>query len=483
MRVILALAPAVIVLTVAGSADAKVRLVSVTSPVHPGEKATLVAHVSPAAKCSIVVHYKTGPSTVHDLSPKKSASGRVSWSWRVGRNATPGRWPITVSCGVAGILSTSLVVKYQTNRLRGASLATCTPSPCTTGTDQADTTLTYPDSDPVNGNTPKTVHNNFWINRPNNLSGQAPLLIIFGSSGDSDTLAFKTMAAANRFIIAYIPGTHLCGSHSGCQYGGPATNPDPLTIGAHTCGSRGTAPCDDAPWVKAVIQAMECSGAFPCENIDPKRVYVVGGSKGGTEADDVICDTTTSSLISAAVAVSTYFISPNTSNPSGVQTAAPYCPAILGTSNGYGGSAGLPANPNLSVMWIYGAYDSLVGCLGPNYNCLDVGQVDGKKRWNFSTPQNVGDAHPLPPATVAGSNVLIGHRLGCSGTPSINITYGTTNHLNKKIYTGCTNPNVAVAAMRVNAPPSGHSWNNLNTVDSFNSQQAAWDFLAAYGGK
>jgi len=100
--VVLALLPA--------TASAKVRLVSVTSPAHPGSYATLTARVSPNARCSIAVHYKSGDSVAQGLYSKNSSGGRVSWTWMVGTRTTPGRWGITVSCGRAGTLNTSFRV-------------------------------------------------------------------------------------------------------------------------------------------------------------------------------------------------------------------------------------------------------------------------------------------------------------------------------------------------------------------------------------
>jgi hypothetical protein len=97
-------------LVVATAADARVRLVSV-SVGHPGSDATLVASVSPARICAITVHYKSGPSRAKGLYPKRPVRGVVSWSWRVGTNTTPGRWPITIACGSAGTMRTSFVVR------------------------------------------------------------------------------------------------------------------------------------------------------------------------------------------------------------------------------------------------------------------------------------------------------------------------------------------------------------------------------------
>jgi hypothetical protein len=86
------------------------RLVHVTSPVEAGADATLTAHVAPAKRCTITVHYMSGPSVAQGLYPKRPRNGRVSWTWMVGTNTTGGRWPISVNCGTAGSFRTSFKV-------------------------------------------------------------------------------------------------------------------------------------------------------------------------------------------------------------------------------------------------------------------------------------------------------------------------------------------------------------------------------------
>jgi hypothetical protein len=85
---------------------ATTRLVYVTSPVSAGEHAILVARVRPARRCTITVHYMSGPSHARGLYAKRPVHRRVSWTWMVGTNTTPGRWPITVNCGSAGHFTT-----------------------------------------------------------------------------------------------------------------------------------------------------------------------------------------------------------------------------------------------------------------------------------------------------------------------------------------------------------------------------------------
>lgn len=75
-----------------------IQIISVSSPAPRNSTATLKAKVAPGATASIVVHYKSGPSTAAGLEPKKADSnGNVSWSWHVGGNTTLGSWRITVS--------------------------------------------------------------------------------------------------------------------------------------------------------------------------------------------------------------------------------------------------------------------------------------------------------------------------------------------------------------------------------------------------
>lgn len=116
MRFCLALPVAVAAAALAGTGTApaartSVRLISVTSPIAHGAYATLRARVSTSrVSCSITVYYKSGPSHAQGLYPHRPSGGRVSWTWKVGTRTTPGRWPITVSCGSAGSLHTSFRV-------------------------------------------------------------------------------------------------------------------------------------------------------------------------------------------------------------------------------------------------------------------------------------------------------------------------------------------------------------------------------------
>jgi hypothetical protein len=89
--------------------------ISITSPVSPGNEATITVYTAPNAKCRITVLYKSGPSKAQGLVPKSADSqGRVSWTWRVGMKTVPGTWPIEVNCSSVNLkerLRTSFVVR------------------------------------------------------------------------------------------------------------------------------------------------------------------------------------------------------------------------------------------------------------------------------------------------------------------------------------------------------------------------------------
>ena len=77
-------------------------IVSLTSPIPRGNKATLSAKTSPGTLYSIIVQYKSGPSSASGLEPKAAPEGNVSWTWTVGSRTTAGEWPIEISCGLDG---------------------------------------------------------------------------------------------------------------------------------------------------------------------------------------------------------------------------------------------------------------------------------------------------------------------------------------------------------------------------------------------
>jgi hypothetical protein len=75
------------------------------SGVTPGDYASLTAQTSPHAACSLVVTLPSGArSTSAGLGPATAdASGRVSWTWKIGTRTTPGMATATVSCPTGSV--------------------------------------------------------------------------------------------------------------------------------------------------------------------------------------------------------------------------------------------------------------------------------------------------------------------------------------------------------------------------------------------
>lgn len=63
------------------------------SPVQRGRRVTLVLRADPGAAVDLKVVYKSGLSQARYLGAATAdASGRVSWTWLVSGNTTPGEW-------------------------------------------------------------------------------------------------------------------------------------------------------------------------------------------------------------------------------------------------------------------------------------------------------------------------------------------------------------------------------------------------------
>jgi poly(3-hydroxybutyrate) depolymerase len=355
----------------------------------------------------------------------------------------------------------------------GGSTAVCSPSPCTNpGGWGGLYHVTVPDSAGPNA---LQVDRTFTTFQPGHLTGMAPLIVdLAGTTGN-------LFAAATTYRMRAIL---LPNSYHGGQYAVPTTEaavqPDPRAYGAVDCGSNGTSQCDDMPWLKAALDAVICSGAPPCMNIDPQKVYVLGGSKGGNFTEGAICDSRTSSYFHAAAVASAMMVS---RNYGGSQQAKPNCPALLGTSNGYGGPPGLPPNRNISVAWLFGTKDNAVCAFAAgarNFDCLETGYKDVKGRWWFGVNQLAGDAHPPTPGKPAGSLQGIGHALGCHSTPTSTQTAGP---MRTRTYAACKNRHRAVQTVRVRCGTTFcHSFPGMDSVGSVSVENAALKFFVRWGG-
>jgi cell wall-associated NlpC family hydrolase len=85
----------------------------ITSPIRPGQTATLRATTQAGASCSIAYTTPAGTSsTAQGLVAKQAdGTGNVSWSWMIGTNTRPGTGTIRVTC--AGQTRTTNIVISQ----------------------------------------------------------------------------------------------------------------------------------------------------------------------------------------------------------------------------------------------------------------------------------------------------------------------------------------------------------------------------------
>jgi hypothetical protein len=82
-------------------AKASASVQQLTSPVKPGEKATIYVRSNPTAVCTIVVEYNKMPSDDPSLVEKTTDEfGMVDWTWVVDTDAPKGKWPVTVTCSL-----------------------------------------------------------------------------------------------------------------------------------------------------------------------------------------------------------------------------------------------------------------------------------------------------------------------------------------------------------------------------------------------
>ena len=97
-------------LPVENSPKDALRLISLTSPIEAGNKATLKACGRPGAEYDISVRYASGESTAQGLEPQRAdEDGMLEWTFRVSSRVAPGEYPVTVS-GAGEQFACTLVV-------------------------------------------------------------------------------------------------------------------------------------------------------------------------------------------------------------------------------------------------------------------------------------------------------------------------------------------------------------------------------------
>ncbi|MBW4839761.1 MAG: pilus assembly protein [Paenibacillaceae bacterium] len=69
-------------------------------PAYAGHRATIIAQVAPGASASLTVYYKSGASQAKYLGEAiADDQGRMTWTWLVGGNTTPGTWSFVIETG------------------------------------------------------------------------------------------------------------------------------------------------------------------------------------------------------------------------------------------------------------------------------------------------------------------------------------------------------------------------------------------------
>src|SRR5262249_27399577 len=147
-------------------------------------------------------------------------------------------------------------------------------------------------------------------NLTNSSNNPAPLILFWGDD-DTDFDPMRAVADAGRFVVA------LALTHSSIY--APSIYIPQAINGTSTCGVSGTVRCSDTPRANGILNAVECSGAAPCQNIDTNRVYTMGGSKGGGMTLDMMCDPNIAGRFKGFVALSTSLsVFDTTKNPASV---------------------------------------------------------------------------------------------------------------------------------------------------------------------
>ncbi len=84
---------------------------TITSPIAPGENASITVRTNADAKCTIKVEYDKIAAKDSGLVPKTADEfGMVTWAWTVPVAAPIGKWPVTVTC--ANLKNSGMVIGY-----------------------------------------------------------------------------------------------------------------------------------------------------------------------------------------------------------------------------------------------------------------------------------------------------------------------------------------------------------------------------------
>jgi hypothetical protein len=84
--------------------DFSIDIISVSTPIGPGNYANISVVTLPYALCEVTVTYASGVSEADGLGDKiANGSGYVSWTWMIEASTAAGSWPIVVTASLGGI--------------------------------------------------------------------------------------------------------------------------------------------------------------------------------------------------------------------------------------------------------------------------------------------------------------------------------------------------------------------------------------------
>jgi dienelactone hydrolase len=189
------------------------------------------------------------------------------------------------ACGAGGhaapvrpIVPSTATIPPGRRGITGASQARCTPGPCSA----LDPPVSHTLSGVANGDG-TTSTRAYAVVRPHGLvassTNRAPAVLVFyagDNCGFEHPGRWSQLAVVHRFIVVALEAQ--CSVKNWRKRN--ILSPRPVKV-------------SDEPYVNAVVRAIE---RCPGECVDPRRVYAVGESSGGSMVADVMCDAENSSL-------------------------------------------------------------------------------------------------------------------------------------------------------------------------------------------
>lgn len=399
--------------------------------------------------------YATLPAFTADVHGKASTTSsfvkrgkrKVPYS-----GVTRGTFVLTVEQGrritACGRIPRSTPTTTMKGKGTGGSTANCSPS-CTAGSPQFKQITANDGSGYQVSFSYSVVRPRGLTNSPSNL---APLLVQFRSTNDT---YWAATGAANRFVVVNVTEPPNCGKACG-GYNIRTISPNAANVRPlNSCGAppggqpygTGGGACDLKYELKAILDRE-----IPAQNIDPNKVFVTGSSRGGTAAEDAICDPLTSHYFRGAFIISAnFFAGKKVAGTATIANSPPLCPALTSA----------PKNDDISVKYIHGTNDNGV----PDNGHL-VRWPDGTTSWYFSQLQNL--VNFWNPA------------LGC--TSHTTTMFGSPTAANTRdTFSSCRRPYRATELDTISG--GNHGCPNSPGLDGFNGSDCrveGWTFLASH---